>query len=281
MATASPRIVSRGDWGANPLNTPAGNIAIPTPNLWLHHTANHSLHGASGMRSLQSYARSNGYVDLEYSVCVDTDGQIYMSRGIGKDSAATGGNNSTSHAVCAMGYFHPPYNDPVTSALMDGIASAVLWLKAQGAIQQARITGPHRAAPGNSTACCGDGLVAKIPDIQRIIDGGGGPAPQPPEEDDPMDLASATNHDARPVVFQVGGDAKLYYRIRNASGGGWPTWKDLSGGKTGFATVTAFQTPFKNTTKIEVWVTMKDGKTFNRWQTDDLAGWEAWQDKTR
>jgi hypothetical protein len=111
--------------------------------------------------------------------------------------------------------------------------------------------------------------------------GGTPPKPTPPpEEEDLMDLATAINHDSRPVVFQVGGDKKLYFRIRAASGGDWGDWKDLSGGKSGFATVTAFVNP--NNKTIEVWVTMKDGHTFNRWQTGaDFAGWSNWADQTR
>jgi hypothetical protein len=177
MPTASPPIVSRAAWGANPVNTPAATIATPTRDLWLHHTGSSGLHGAGGMRSLQANARSGGYVDLEYTVVVDTDGQIYMSRGIGRDTAATGGNNSTSHAICAMGNFE---NDTPTNALLDSIASCVMWLFANRAIQQNVITGPHRDAPGNSTACCGRNLIAQIANINARVAGGAGPTPTPP-----------------------------------------------------------------------------------------------------
>lgn len=176
-ATADPHIVARGAWGANPLNTPAGSIVIPTPDLWLHHTGSSGLHGASGMRSLQQSALAGGYVDLEYTIVVDTDGQLYMSRGIGKNTAATGGstngiaNNARSHAICAMGNFE---NDAVTDRLLDSIASAVMWLHAHDAIARPVITGPHRDAPGNATACCGRNLIASIPEINARAAGGGG-----------------------------------------------------------------------------------------------------------
>jgi hypothetical protein len=67
-------------------------------------------------------------------------------------------------------------------------------------------------------------------------------------------------------------------RIRDAQGGDWGNWRDLSAGKTGFATVTAFVNTASK--RIEVWVTMKDGHTFNRSQTADFAGWEPWHDQT-
>lgn len=184
MPTANPRIVSRAEWGANPLNTPAGTIATPTPDLWLHHTASTGLQGASGMRSLQSNAIRGGYVDLEYSLCVDLSGAIFMSRGPGRNTAATGGstsgvaNNARSHAICAMGNFEG-LQQP-TDALLDSIASCVLWLHAQRAIASPRITGPHRAAPGNATACCGNLLIARIGDINAMCSGAPAPGPTPP-----------------------------------------------------------------------------------------------------
>ena len=182
MATANPNIVSRQAWGANPLNTPAGTISTPTPDLWLHHTGGAGS-GPGYMRSLQQGALRGGYVDLEYTVVVDTDGTIYMSRGPGRNTAATGGstggqaNNSRSHAICAMGNFE---NQQPTSELLDAIASCVLWLSAQRAIGTARITGPHRDAPGNSTACCGRNLIARIADINAIVGGAPSPGPTPP-----------------------------------------------------------------------------------------------------
>jgi hypothetical protein len=196
MATKAPRIVSRADWGANPISTPAGFISLPAPNVWLHHTASSGLHGASGMRSLQANARAGGYVDLPYSIMVDNpDGTLYMSRGIGRDSAATGGNqNATSHAICAMGNFE---SQAPSDALLDGIASALLWLQANGATPAARLTGDHSQAPGNATACCGRNLRARIADINAIAAGGStAPAPGPPAGGDDMpadkDFVSAT-----------------------------------------------------------------------------------------
>lgn len=165
-------IIGRSQWGANPAATPAGHIAIPTPELWLHHTASSGLHGASGMRSLQQGAKNGGYVDLEYSYVVDTDGAIYESRGIGRDTAATGGNhNAISHAVCAMGNFE---NDTPTQALITSLADICAWLYQHGATQRNAYTGPHRDASGNATACCGHRLIAEIGNINQRAAGGSG-----------------------------------------------------------------------------------------------------------
>lgn len=133
------------------------------------------------MRSLQAGAISGGYVDLEYSIVVDNDGQLYMSRGIGRDPAATGGRNSISHAICAMGNYE---HDAVSDRLLDGIASAALYLYANGGLQRAAITGPHRDAPENATACCGRNLIARIPDLNEMIGGGGSAGPPQTGGDD-------------------------------------------------------------------------------------------------
>ena len=178
MPIPAPTTVSRAAWGANPLHTPAGSIATPTPDVWLHHTASTGLHGAAGMRSLQQGALAGGYSDLEYSYVVDTDGTVYESRGVGRNTAAQnapGGpnNNAISHAICAMGNFDPATgNQQPTDALVQSIAWVVAFLFAQGATQRPALSGPHGAAPGCSTACCGAHLAARIPEINALAGGG-------------------------------------------------------------------------------------------------------------
>lgn len=140
----------------------------------------------------------------------------------------------------------------------------------------------HRNAGGsNATACPGDNAMARWNDIVNACQATAPTPPKPPvPEDDVTDLASAINHDNRPVIVQVGGDSKLYFKIRDASGGGWSDWRDLSMGFTNFATVTAYINPTNKA--IDVWVTMKDGKSFETWQLEpDFAKWQPWQDRTR
>src|SRR5215207_10115687 len=70
-------IVSRAVWNAR---TPEGRrqIAIPTPRLWIHHSAD-SARGAAGMRSIQNFHMdTRGYADIGYSFVVDNaDGTIF------------------------------------------------------------------------------------------------------------------------------------------------------------------------------------------------------------
>jgi hypothetical protein len=179
----APAIVSRAAWGADPLATPAGWVSMPTPELWLHHTASTGLHGPGGMRSLQAGAIMGGYADLEYSYVVDNpDGTIYESRGPGRNTAATGGgHNETSHAICVMGNFDPATGGQHPDArTLDAIAQLVAWGHSNG-WWPAAITGPHSAASGNATACCGASLAAHIPDLNRRAAAGGGAGPTPPQ----------------------------------------------------------------------------------------------------
>jgi len=178
-------IVSRAGWGANPAVTPASTIATPTPELWLHHTGG-SGHGAEYMRALQRNALAGGYVDLEYSYCFDNPGPVFESRGPGRNTAATGGRNSISSALCAFGNFE---HETPTDELVANLASMVA-LGARSGWWPAQITGPHRDAPGNSTACCGRNLIARIPEINARAAGGAptpGPGPTPGGDDVPGD----------------------------------------------------------------------------------------------
>lgn len=203
-------IVSREAWGANPLQTPASHIATPTDETWLHHTGSTGLHGASGMRSLQANALAGGYVDLEYTVVVDTDGAVFMSRGIGRDTAATATHNGHSHAVCVMGNYE---TQTPTDDCLNRLVDCLLWLRDEGAIRTPAFTGPHRDAPGNATACCGANLIARIPDLNRAAASG----VLDPTEDEggAMDIVSTPTGKGYYVVASDGGvfaygDAKFY-----------------------------------------------------------------------
>jgi hypothetical protein len=167
-------IVSRAAWGASPLVTPASGLATPSPELWLHHTVA-DVHGAEGMRRLQADALAEGYVDFEYSFATDDDGTSYEGRGGGRQPAATAEHNAISHALVAFGNFehkHP------SEALIDGLAELVAHGHRSG-WWPAQITGPHRDASGNATACCGRNLIDRIPDINARALGSSSTAPGP------------------------------------------------------------------------------------------------------
>jgi hypothetical protein len=203
-------VIDRGGWGADPLHTPAAMIAMPTPELWLHHTGSTGLHGASGMRSLQRGAISSGYVDVEYTYVVDVDGSVFVARGPGHDTASTKDHNSICHAICAMGNYEL---ELPAARMLESIAWCVAELHQRGATRHPAITGPHRDASGNATACCGQHLIAKIPSINAMV--GNANPPKPQTGSGAMGITSHPSGrgywivDSRGAVFAYG-DARYY-----------------------------------------------------------------------
>src|SRR5690606_11673050 len=105
--------------------------------------------------------------DIAYSFLVG-GGLIFEGRGPGVAGGHTAGRNTISHALCLIGNYE--VMEP-TDADLDAIA----WLTAHGLERgwwSAPITGPHKDAPGASTACCGRHLIARIPDLRRMIAAG-------------------------------------------------------------------------------------------------------------
>lgn len=159
--------VSRSQWRArNPKGVTL--IDIPTPELWLHHTAG-SERGSEGMRAIQDYHMDvRGYRDIAYSFVIDPiTNWVYAGRGAGVMGGHTEGHNTVSHAICVMGNFDviTPSDDLLRTIaeLIDYGISRGWWTK---------FTGGHRDASGASTACPGKHLYAAIPQINQYLKNG-------------------------------------------------------------------------------------------------------------
>lgn len=156
-------IIPRTAWGAR-LPDEVNRIPLPTPRLWVHHTAG-SEHGAAGMRSIQNYHMdTKGWNDIAYSFVIDRDGSIFTGRDAGVAGAHTAGDNSSSHAICLMGNFETA--TPTPAAL-----DALVELAAHGrdAGWWVPTLGGHRDAPGASTRCPGQNLYNTLPDIRTEV----------------------------------------------------------------------------------------------------------------
>lgn len=165
MSIPAPRIVTRHEWGAR---APAGRrtIALPTPRLWIHHSAGAGDDGPQDVRGIQRYHMDvKGWTDIAYSFLVDDDGTIYEGRGVGIAGGHTEGDNSRSHAICFMGNYE--VQRPADAAL-DSAAHLAAYGRQQG--WWGTVTGGHRDAPGASTACPGRHLQAVLDRI-RTYDG--------------------------------------------------------------------------------------------------------------
>lgn len=166
-------VITRSQWGAGPHR--AGVIPLPVRELWLHHGVVPFWTGAQAARNLQAIARSRNFVDISYSWLGDRQGNEIEGRGWGRQGAHTAGRNSISHALCLVGNLE-------TSAMPDGmIRGAVRLVRRHRVVGPGRITGPHSAAPGASTAC--PGRFAR-PGIQAINAAASGTVTPPPQEVD-------------------------------------------------------------------------------------------------
>lgn len=205
-------IITRAEWGARP-HAGRTNITLPTPRLWIHHTAGPE-RGPSGMRSIQAYHMDvRGWTDIAYSFVIDNvNGAIYEGRGVGVAGGHTRGDNASSHAICLMGNFD--HDTPSGTALASIVALA---RHGRNRGWWTPTLGGHEDAPGASTACPGRNLYRHLPDLRlRVADHQ--PAPQ---EDDMPYTAEALNlvvqdavRDAISVTMGTPGPAVAAFRKR-------------------------------------------------------------------
>ncbi len=158
----SLEIVSRADWGARPPKNTPRIISVPTPELWLHHTASPTGEAAR-VRSHQNYHMDvKGWNDIAYSFLINHEGTIYMGRGPGVAGGHTAGHNTISHAICLMGNFNT--TQPTVAAL-----TSLKELVRHGFVSgwwPETLTGGHRDTRGSEPKDCpGDNLYKLIPEI--------------------------------------------------------------------------------------------------------------------
>ncbi len=133
-----PTIISRAEWGADETlrlaECPEGpKYTEPLKVGFVHHTASGNDYGAdtaaAAIRGIYAYSvNTRGYCDIPYNFIVDKYGRIFEGRYGGVDaavlSAATGGFNTNSFAVSALG----TYSTAVpTAAMVDSIGAMVGW----------------------------------------------------------------------------------------------------------------------------------------------------------
>lgn len=159
-------IVSRAEWGSRPPKGTPKHISIPTPELWLHHTASPS-GGASRVRAIQDFHMDiRGWSDIAYSFLVNHEGTIYEGRGAGISGAHTAGHNSISHAICVMGHYD---NTTPTQAAISSVVELAAHGFEEGWWPQL-FTGGHRDASGANTSCPGQNLYELIPEINETLE---------------------------------------------------------------------------------------------------------------
>jgi hypothetical protein len=173
-------VISRADWGAR---DEVCSSPDPTKTqMAIHHTASETDNGgdiASKVRQLQAWAiDSAGYCDIPYEFLMGIDGSIYEGRAIGELSAATGGHNSGTVAMSAVGCFDSAGcasgGDTPSDAMILAYGSLVATTASVYGIPiDADHVKGHRDY-GNETACPGDRLWARLGDVRSLAGGSSG-----------------------------------------------------------------------------------------------------------
>ena len=168
----SQRIISRQEWGARPPKRTPRPLVMPTPELWLHHTAGAimaddpddivSPEDLTRIRSIQAFHQSK-WDDIGYNLLLDPDGNVFEGRGVGVQGAHVKGRNHLSHGIAVMGDFR---TQPVPPELDDSLAHLVRHGINRGWWRYP-ITGGHRDAPGAATTCPGH-LAEIIPRVNEL-----------------------------------------------------------------------------------------------------------------
>lgn len=166
-------MLTAAQWGRAPFS--ADPMLGPIRDVFVHHTASiPSGDFAADLRRLDQMAHSEGYAAIEYHFLHTASGERAEGRGWGVEGGATLGWNDddapgarASYAMCALGYFHPPYSHQVTAQLVDAIATTIAeGIQAGHIAADCEIRG-HRDV--RSTACPGDALYAAVPAIRARV----------------------------------------------------------------------------------------------------------------
>lgn len=160
--------VWRGDWS----DVPAWFAPMGQANgIAIHHTASAAHpenYDPALLRQIEHGEIAAGYNALAYHTMVFNDGFLAESRPYGSMGAATGGHNDHTIAFCFIGYFHPDFNHVASEVSLRNVAAEIARLVDLGFLAPNYVVWPHRtwtAGTQWATACCGDNLIPRVPDI--------------------------------------------------------------------------------------------------------------------
>jgi len=167
-------VIAREDWGA--LATECTTPENDWYRFAIHHTAGGRTSGGTvegAIQATQAWTMGGGgFCDIPYQFLVGYDGSLWEGRALNLYSGATGGgNNDGNIAVSFMGcYDVPGCNGGGDSADLVMIAAArrlVDTLSGEHVITptEDNLRG-HRQWPGNSTACPGDQVLPRLPEVR-------------------------------------------------------------------------------------------------------------------
>ena len=133
-----PPLVRRDEWGARPPKY-AYTLTI-ADHLAVHHTAGvgdglaaTTDECAAQVRGIQIFHQdSRGWNDIGYSYLICGTGEVFQAREDDDDTTdiwgAHDGFNRGSMSVSLMGYFHPPYNQTPSPAMLGSLVRTLAWM---------------------------------------------------------------------------------------------------------------------------------------------------------
>jgi hypothetical protein len=133
-----PIVVSRAHWGARPPRYPY--TLTLAKHLAVHHTAGlgdglaaTTEQCAAQVRSIQAFHQdTRDWNDVGYSYLICGTGEIFQAREDEDDESdvwgAHDGFNRGSMSVSLMGYFHPPYNQIPSPAMLETLVRTLAWM---------------------------------------------------------------------------------------------------------------------------------------------------------
>jgi len=161
-----PPICNRDCWSARAPQCAISEMS-GLKRATIHHTASNSDYDTAGeneskgkVRNVQNYHMDvSGACDILYHFLVDKHGNIFVGRKHSGDLdyRPQGGHdscNDRSFGYTALGYYHAPYNNAATTALMNSLKAVIAWRMPGGWVA----TDPASSLP----SYCGKSLDAVI-----------------------------------------------------------------------------------------------------------------------
>ena len=214
-----PTVHPRSAWGAR---APKCSSSTSPYRAVVHHTAdptNSPLTAEQQLRQVQNYHMdSRGYCDIAYNYLVSRDARVWTGRGATTLGGHTLNHNAGNVAICYLG----TYTDDVpTAAQMCSGAGMFAWLNVTYNIPLASTSIKGHRDYG-STACPGNQLYARLPEMISLAKNGcGGPPPTPAYAGQFLSQSFPAAH-VGALTLALGTSKDGYFELKNV---GTATWK--------------------------------------------------------
>lgn len=149
------KINERSVWSDGLLNPVKKTYAVTHSHMEVHHSAGalaDSKRARAALRSIyRMHTGSKGWSDIFYNLLIDTEGNVYSGRGVGKRS------QGTALTVCVLGNFETDELPEAVKETLVGINASFGW-----PVASVDWHGKRAAGTKYASSCPGKGLIAWI-----------------------------------------------------------------------------------------------------------------------